>query len=220
MPWRELREQQTLIGSIHSDCQERFDTEGSAARNGQRDFVPSSAIRTRMNMARNTGSWRYPRVRCYPVGGYALRNMMDKLRIETAALGILPGEEIVRRLASSDALLFVRGRIPSPRRGAITVIACGLLIAAREGPETASPITGVGVVFADPRCERAIGEALLNVLSDPESRAVLSELSRRAQDKYFSWRAFAGVMLRPCAPGTEFERKLSVNHQTDAASAG
>jgi glycosyltransferase involved in cell wall biosynthesis len=121
----------------------------------------------------------------------ALRNLMDQQPIEVSALGVLPGAEIVRHMASSDVLLFVRGGISSRRGSAIAGIACGLPVVALEGPETASPITEAGVVFADPKRQRGLGEALLKVLSDPEYRAALAERSRRAQDKYFSWKAIA-----------------------------
>jgi glycosyltransferase involved in cell wall biosynthesis len=122
----------------------------------------------------------------------ALRNLMDKQPIEVSALGILPGAEIVRQLASCDVMLFVRGGISSRRGSAIAGIACGLPIVALDGPETASPITEAGVVFADPKRQRGLGEALLKVLSDPEYRALLAERSRRAQENYFSWKAIAG----------------------------
>jgi glycosyltransferase involved in cell wall biosynthesis len=121
----------------------------------------------------------------------ALKNLMDKQPIAVSALGVLPGAEIVRHMASCDVLLFVRGGISSRRGSAIAGIACGLPLVALDGPETASPITEAGVVFADPKRQRGLGEALLKVLSDPEYRAVLAERSRRAQDKYFSWKAIA-----------------------------
>jgi glycosyltransferase involved in cell wall biosynthesis len=121
----------------------------------------------------------------------AFRNLMDKLPIEVSALGILPGEEIVRHMACCDVLLFVRGGISSRRGSAIAGIACGLPVVALEGPETAPPITEAGVVFADPKRQRGLGEALLKVLSDPEYRSSLAERSRRAQEKHFSWKAIA-----------------------------
>src|SRR5580693_9537785 len=121
----------------------------------------------------------------------ALQNLMDKQPIEVSALGILPGAEIVRHMASCDVLLFVRGGISSRRGSAIAGIACGLPVVALEGPETGSPITEAGVVFADPKRQRGLGEALLKVLADPEYRALLAERSRHAQDQYFSWKAIA-----------------------------
>lgn len=121
----------------------------------------------------------------------ALRNLMDKQPIEVSGLGVLPGAEIVRQLASCDVMLFVRGGISSRRGSAIAGIACGLPVVALDGPETASPITEAGVVFADPKRQRGLGEALLKVLSDPEYRALLAERSRRAQENFFSWKAIA-----------------------------
>jgi glycosyltransferase involved in cell wall biosynthesis len=121
----------------------------------------------------------------------ALRNLMDKLPIEISALGVLPGEKIVRHMACCDVLLFVRGGISSRRGSAIAGIACGLPVVALDGPETAPPVTEAGVVFADPKRQRGLGEALLKVLSDAEYRSLLSERSRRAQEKYFSWKAIA-----------------------------
>src|SRR5271154_757432 len=121
----------------------------------------------------------------------ALRSLMDKQPIEVCSLGILPGKEIVQQLGSCDVMLFVRGGISSRRGSAIAGIACGLPIVALDGPETASPITEAGVVFADPKRQRGLGEALLKVLSAPEYRALLAERSRRAQENYFSWKAIA-----------------------------
>lgn len=121
----------------------------------------------------------------------ALKNLMGKLPVEISTLGVLPGEEIVRQLAASDALLFVRGSISSRRGSAIAGIACGLPVVAFDGPETASPITEAGVVFADRKRQSGVGEALLKVLSDAEYRSALAASSRRAQEKYFSWKAIA-----------------------------
>ena len=111
--------------------------------------------------------------------------------MEVSAPRVLPGEEVVRQMRSCDVLLFVRGGISSRRGSAIAGIACGLPIVAWEGAETAYPITEAGVVFADPKSQRGIGEALLRVLSDEEYRASLAERSQRAQERYFSWKAIA-----------------------------
>jgi glycosyltransferase involved in cell wall biosynthesis len=121
----------------------------------------------------------------------ALRSLMEKQPIEVRSLGILPGKEIVRKLGECDVLLFVRGGISSRRGSAIAGIACGLPVVAFDGPETASPITEAGVVFADKKRQSGLGEALLKVLSDRGYREELAEKSRRAQEKYFSWTAIA-----------------------------
>jgi len=121
----------------------------------------------------------------------ALKSLMGKLPVEIRVRGILPGEEIVREMGACDVLLFVRGGISSRRGSAIAGIACGLPVVAFDCPETGSPITEAGVVFADAKRQRGLGEALLKVLTDQEYRASLAALSRRAQDKYFSWKAIA-----------------------------
>lgn len=133
----------------------------------------------------------------------ALRNLMDKLPIEISVLGVLPGREIVRHMACCDVLLFVRGGISSRRGSAIAGIACGLPVVALDGPETAPPITEAGVVFADSRRQRGLGEALLKVLSDTEYRGLLTERSRRAQEKYFSWKAIAVRYAEELRPPVE-----------------
>ena len=135
----------------------------------------------------------------------ALRNLMDKVPIEISALGVLPGAEIVRQMASCDALLFVRGGISSRRGSAIAGIACGLPVVALDGPETAPPITEAGVVFTDPKRQRGLGEALLKVLSDTEYRGLLAERSQRAQQKYFSWSVIAARYADELRPGGSLE---------------
>lgn len=121
----------------------------------------------------------------------ALKTLMDKLPVELSTLGVLAEEEIVRRLSACDVLLFVRGSISSRRGSAIAGIACGLPVVAFDGPETASPITEAGVVFADRKRQSGVGEALLKVLSDTQYRSSLAASSRRAQERYFSWKAIA-----------------------------
>jgi glycosyltransferase involved in cell wall biosynthesis len=121
----------------------------------------------------------------------ALRNVLEKQHVEISTLGVLPAEEIVQQMGLCDALVFVRGGISSRRGSAIAGIACGLPVLAFDGPETAPPITEAGVVFADSKRQRGLGEALLKVLSDEEYRAALAERSQRAQEKYFSWKAIA-----------------------------
>lgn len=121
----------------------------------------------------------------------ALKSAMAQLPVEISVLGLLPEEEITRQMGECDVLFFVRGSISSRRGSAIAGIACGLPVVAFEGPETASPITEAGVVFANQKSQRGLGEALLKVLSDKEYRASLAERSRRAQERYFSWTAIA-----------------------------
>lgn len=120
-----------------------------------------------------------------------LQKGLRGVAVELKVLGVLPSEEVVRMLSSSDVLLFVRGPISSGRGSAIAGIACGLPIIAFAGPETAAPITDAGIVLVSPEKKDALGEALVRVLNDREYRASLAERSRQAYTEYFSWQAIA-----------------------------
>jgi glycosyltransferase involved in cell wall biosynthesis len=122
---------------------------------------------------------------------YFLRDGLRDVEVDVQVSGVLPSEEVARRLSSSDVLLFVRGAISSRRGSAIAGIACGLPVIAYGGPETAAPITEAGVVLVSPKWKEELGEALVRVLSDREYRTSLAERSRRAYEQYFSWKVIA-----------------------------
>jgi len=117
----------------------------------------------------------------------ALKDVAVELRVE----GVLPAEQVVSALSSSDVMLFVRAPISSRRGSAIAGIACGLPMIAYSGNETASPITDAGVVLVSPGNSANLGEALLRVLSDAGFRESLAARSRQAQREHFSWDAIA-----------------------------
>jgi glycosyltransferase involved in cell wall biosynthesis len=123
-------------------------------------------------------------------GGEQLKVKLHASPVEVSVLGLIPAEEVVRVLASSDVLLFVRGPISSSRGSAIAGIACGLPVIAREGRQTAPPITGAGVVLVPPDTVD-FGPALVRVLTDHSYRASLAERSRNAQQSYFAWSVIA-----------------------------
>jgi glycosyltransferase involved in cell wall biosynthesis len=120
-----------------------------------------------------------------------LREGLLETDVELQVAGVLCGEEAVRNLTSSDVSLFVRGGISSRRGSAIASIACGLPVVAFTGPETAFPISEAGVVLVSPQKQEELGEALVRVLNNREYRSSLAERSRRAFEKYFSWKAIA-----------------------------
>jgi glycosyltransferase involved in cell wall biosynthesis len=124
-------------------------------------------------------------------GGQELKTALGGSAIEVTVLGLIPAEEIVRVLGSSDVLLFTRGPISSNRGSAIAGIACGLPVIAQEGSQTAPLITEAGVVLVPVDDPSEFGPALARVLSDHDYRASLAERSRKAQERYFSWRAIA-----------------------------
>jgi glycosyltransferase involved in cell wall biosynthesis len=118
-----------------------------------------------------------------------LRESFDGMDVELSLSKILAAEEVVRALGKSDVLLFVRGPISTRRGTAIAGIACGLPVVAAKGWETTAPVTEAGVVLVEPG--EPFGPALARVLSDPVYRASLAELSRKAQQRYFSWQVIA-----------------------------
>ncbi len=122
--------------------------------------------------------------------GENLKKKLNGCPVEVSVFGLIPAEEIVRVMAACDVLLFVRGPISSMRGSAIAGIACGLPVIAREGAQTAPPITDAGVVLLSPDAND-FGPALARVLTDRAYNAMLSERSRNAQKLYFSWSAIA-----------------------------
>lgn len=130
------------------------------------------------------------------VAEHILRKAMSGLPVDIRVTGILPAEEIVSQMASCDMMLDVRGELSSRRGSAIAGIACGLPIVGFEGPDTASPITEAGILFARENSTKQLGEGVLKVLSDRDFRAALAEKSRKAQQKYFSWQAIAESYMR------------------------
>lgn len=120
------------------------------------------------------------------------KHLFEALPVEVQVPGFLPAEEVVQRLASSDALLFVRGAVSSRRGSAIAGIACGLPVVALAGDETAPPITEAGVVLLPAGAHHdELGKALLRILTDGEYRSSLAKRSREAQERYFSWQVIA-----------------------------
>jgi hypothetical protein len=140
---------------------------------------------------------RIPKLRLVAFGRHAddaepfLREGLRGVAVELQVSGVLPSEEVVRMLFSSDVLLFVRGAISSCRGSAIAGIACGLPVIAYGGTETASPITEAGVVLVSPEKKEELGEAVVRVLTDHSYRASLAGQSRAAHEQYFSWTAIA-----------------------------
>src|SRR6202140_1785144 len=124
-------------------------------------------------------------------GGEELRVALAGSGVEVRIIGLVPADEVVRVLGTSDVLLFVRGPISSRRGSAIAGIACGLPVMAFAGHETAAPITDAGVVFVSGEDKNALGGALVGGLSDRSYRDRLAERSRAAYKNHFSWEAIA-----------------------------
>jgi len=120
-----------------------------------------------------------------------LREALSGIDVEIHVMGVLTEEAVAKTLALSDVLLFLRGPISSRRGSAIAGIACGLPVIARQGPETAPPITEAGLALYSPQRKDDLGEVLLRVLQDEHYRAELAQRSWSAQRQYFSWHAIA-----------------------------
>jgi len=131
----------------------------------------------------------------------ALRAELAGADIEIETLGLVTPEQVTRTLARADVLLFVRGQISSRRGSAMAGIACGLPIVCYSGPETDWPVTEAGILAVPAGDRQALAGALGNVLSDEVLRADLSNRSRSAQQKYFSWQAITEQFRESLARG-------------------
>ena len=125
-----------------------------------------------------------------------LRAALSGSTAELEVHGVLPADEIERRLTEADALLFVRGGISSRRGSALAGIACGLPVVAYEGSETGAPITEAGVMLSPEGDRHALVNNLACVLSDDALRNDLRKRSLEARDKYFSWDVIARKFLQ------------------------
>lgn len=111
--------------------------------------------------------------------------------VEVENMGLQSPETISDVLASSDAMLCVRGKL-YPRRGsAIAGIACGLPIVGYAGKAEGTPLAEAGVILVPYRDGKALGVALARVLGDADLRRELQEKSLRVRGKYFSWDVIA-----------------------------
>jgi glycosyltransferase involved in cell wall biosynthesis len=125
-----------------------------------------------------------------------LRSALAGTNVDVEIHGVLPADEIERRLCEADVMLFVRGGISSRRGSAIAGIVCGLPVIAFEGPETGAPVTEAGVMLVREGDTAAMGETLAQVLRDDALRSELRQKSLEARDKYFSWDVIAADFLQ------------------------
>jgi len=131
----------------------------------------------------------------------AFRTELADADVEIETLGLVSPEEVTQTLARADVLLFVRGPISSRRGSAMAGVACGLPIVCYSGPDTDWPVTEAGILAVPAGDRQALAGALGNVLSDATLRTALSDRSRNAQQKYFSWQAISGLFVDTLARG-------------------
>jgi glycosyltransferase involved in cell wall biosynthesis len=125
-----------------------------------------------------------------------LRTALSGAKVELEVHGVLPADEIERRLSEADALLFVRGGISSRRGSALAGIACGLPVIAFEGAETGPPVTEAGVMLSPEGDRNALANNLARALSDDALCNALRARSLEAREKYFSWNVIARKFLQ------------------------
>lgn len=120
-----------------------------------------------------------------------LREGLREFPIELSVEGILEPDEVVKRFAGCDVLLFVRKSISSRRGSAIAGIAAGLPVVAYKDRETGPPVTDAGVVLVDPTQPVVLGDSIVRILADPKLHQGLSARSRAAYEAHFAWRSIA-----------------------------
>jgi glycosyltransferase involved in cell wall biosynthesis len=124
-----------------------------------------------------------------------IARVFKSIPVEIEIMGLQSPDTISDVLASSDAMLCVRGEL-YPRRGsAIAGIACGLPIVGYAGKAEGTPLAEAGVVLVPYRDGRALGFALARLLGDADLRRELREKSLRVRGQYFSWDVIAGAYV-------------------------
>ena len=124
-----------------------------------------------------------------------LKRALKGAAVNIEVLGIISSTEIVRRLSSSDVLLFVRGPVVGSRSSALAGVACGLPIIGYRGKDTGFPITEAGLELVDKGSGDTLGLALNRVLSDDRLRGDLSRKSHRAYTDHYSWERIAQAFV-------------------------
>jgi glycosyltransferase involved in cell wall biosynthesis len=131
------------------------------------------------------------------------RGAMDAEQTLRSALGSIPlridgvidAREVSERIASSDALLFVRGEASS-RRGTIVAAICnGVPVVAPEGLETGPIVRTAGIGLFPMGDRQAAADELIRLASDPRYAQQQCARQRRACETTFSWSAIALRLL-------------------------
>jgi glycosyltransferase involved in cell wall biosynthesis len=111
----------------------------------------------------------------------------EAVPVHISNLGLQSANEVSRILASSDAMLCVRGKL-FPRRGsALAGVACGLPIIGYAGAAEGTHLAEAGIELVPYGNREALGIALSRVLCDSSRWQELRRRSFSAQEKYFSW---------------------------------
>jgi len=136
------------------------------------------------------------------------------------ATGILPADQIARRLSSADALLFVSGCVAQTRGTALAAVACGIPIVGYAGAVDGSPLVEAGLELAPYRNREALAGALARVMGDATLRNELRRRSAAAYRKYFSWDAIAEQYAAACLIEPALEAPLEASRGSSLRSPG
>ena len=111
--------------------------------------------------------------------------------VRISVRGLMTAEKVSATLCEATALLFVHGRVSQLRGSVLAGVACGLPIVGYSAPLADIITDEAGVELAPFRDKKALGAALLRVLSDDERQARLRAKNLEVQKKYFSWDVIA-----------------------------
>jgi glycosyltransferase involved in cell wall biosynthesis len=125
-----------------------------------------------------------------------LREAFQDSGVKVTVLGIVPLDEIVRTLAASDALLFVRGEVSTRRSTAMAAVVCGVPLVGYTGADTGEPLKEAGAILVPEGKREALAEALVRVLTDDDLQRELRRRNRSIQKTFFSWDVIGEKFLR------------------------
>jgi glycosyltransferase involved in cell wall biosynthesis len=140
--------------------------------------------------------------------------------VRVTATGILPAEEIARRLSHADALLFVSGCVAQTRGTALAAVASGIPIVGYAGAAEGSPLAEAGLELAPYRNREALAAALARVLGDANLRNELRGRSASAYRKHFSWDAIADKFAAACGVPTRSEESTGNTRDRSVEATG
>ena len=138
-----------------------------------------------------------------PEAAVDINRVFQGSAIEALNFGLQDAEEVSRILASSDAMLCVRGILNLRRASALAGIACGVPLVGYAGATEGTPLAEAGVELVHPGDRQALGVALTRILTDDHHWNELHKKSLEAQRKYFSWDSVAREFVRTLSVRTE-----------------
>ena len=131
-----------------------------------------------------------------PEAAVDINRVFEGTAIEALNLRLQAAGEVSRILASSDAMLCVRGILNLRRASALAGIACGVPLVGFAGDTEGTPLAESGVELVPRGDRQALGAALTRVLTDDHHWSELRKKNFDVQRKYFSWDSVARESVR------------------------